>query len=182
MRKKLTVLAALLTLPAAAVAASETFAAPAKVALMMLGGTRVPCQNLPPNTPISRAACATVSLDAPGFKSQWSMVGELPFTNLFIVSDWTADAGRAGSFWRAYSLDGKPLVVSYQPMSIGGRVALIYSAQRQAAPVLPGRVAPALKFQSCEAALAAGYRAMRRGEPGYSQKLDPDKDGIACDK
>ena len=37
-------------------------------------------------------------------------------------------------------------------------------------------------FSSCKQARAAGYSHMRRGEPGYSPRLDGDGDGIACDK
>lgn len=39
----------------------------------------------------------------------------------------------------------------------------------------------AVTFSSCAAAKAAGYSDMRQGEPGYSSRLDGDKDGIACD-
>jgi hypothetical protein len=38
------------------------------------------------------------------------------------------------------------------------------------------------KFSSCEDAVAAGAAPMYKGDPGYSPKLDRDKDGIACDK
>ena len=36
-------------------------------------------------------------------------------------------------------------------------------------------------FSSCKQARAAGYSRMRRGDPGYSAKLDRDGDGIACE-
>ena len=39
--------------------------------------------------------------------------------------------------------------------------------------------APALAFQTCADARAAGYRNMHRGAPGYSDHLDGDGDGIA---
>ncbi len=39
-----------------------------------------------------------------------------------------------------------------------------------------------LSFRSCKQARAAGYSHMRKGQPGYSRKLDRDGDGIACDK
>ena len=38
-----------------------------------------------------------------------------------------------------------------------------------------------VSFSSCAAARAAGYSSMRTGEPGYSLKLDRDKDGVACE-
>jgi len=41
--------------------------------------------------------------------------------------------------------------------------------------------APALTFQTCDDARAAGYRNMHRGAPGYSEHLDRDGDGIACE-
>ena len=41
--------------------------------------------------------------------------------------------------------------------------------------------APALAFQTCADARAAGYRIMHRGAPGYSDHLDGDGDGIACE-
>ena len=41
--------------------------------------------------------------------------------------------------------------------------------------------APALAFQTCADARAAGYRNMHSGAPGYSDHLDRDGDGIACE-
>ena len=41
--------------------------------------------------------------------------------------------------------------------------------------------APALAFQTCADARAAGYRNMHRSAPGYSEHLDRDGDGIACE-
>ncbi|MFE2477504.1 excalibur calcium-binding domain-containing protein [Streptomyces sp. NPDC059389] len=37
-------------------------------------------------------------------------------------------------------------------------------------------------YKSCADAKAAGAAPMRRGQPGYREALDRDKDGIACDK
>ncbi|MEV0411827.1 excalibur calcium-binding domain-containing protein [Streptomyces sp. NPDC050448] len=37
-------------------------------------------------------------------------------------------------------------------------------------------------YKSCAEAKAAGAAPMRRGEPGYRDALDRDKDGTACDK
>lgn len=39
-----------------------------------------------------------------------------------------------------------------------------------------------LNFASCKEAKAAGYSNITRESPAYSEKLDRDKDGIACDK
>lgn len=39
-----------------------------------------------------------------------------------------------------------------------------------------------LRFSSCKDARSKGYSHIRRGQPGYSSRLDRDGDGIACDK
>jgi hypothetical protein len=36
-------------------------------------------------------------------------------------------------------------------------------------------------FKNCREARQAGAAPLRRGEPGYRNKLDRDGDGIACD-
>ncbi|WP_367891442.1 excalibur calcium-binding domain-containing protein [Asticcacaulis sp. ZE23SCel15] len=36
-------------------------------------------------------------------------------------------------------------------------------------------------YRNCSEARAAGAAPIRRGEPGYSGKLDRDGDGIACE-
>lgn len=41
--------------------------------------------------------------------------------------------------------------------------------------------APALAFQTCADARAVGYRNMHRGAPGYSEHLDSNGNGIACE-
>jgi hypothetical protein len=41
--------------------------------------------------------------------------------------------------------------------------------------------AQAIEFANCAAAYRAGYWNMKRGEPGYSAKLDRDHDGVACE-
>ncbi|GHG73706.1 HtaA domain-containing protein [Streptomyces griseocarneus] len=37
------------------------------------------------------------------------------------------------------------------------------------------------EFENCEAASAAGKTPLRKGEPGYTAKLDTDGDGVACE-
>ena len=55
------------------------------------------------------------------------------------------------------------------------------------APVVPADApppptpAPPQKLQNCDDARAAGYHNMHRGAPGYSEHLDRDGDGIACE-
>lgn len=53
--------------------------------------------------------------------------------------------------------------------ALGGAVA---SAQRGSGGV---------SYPNCAAARAAGAAPIRRGEPGYSTRLDRDGDGIACE-
>ena len=36
-------------------------------------------------------------------------------------------------------------------------------------------------YRNCKEARAAGVTPLRRGDPGYSKKLDRDRDGIACE-
>jgi hypothetical protein len=48
----------------------------------------------------------------------------------------------------------------------------------------PAAAQPAPKsasYANCAAAKAAGAAPLRRGEPGYSTKLDRDGDGVACE-
>lgn len=52
----------------------------------------------------------------------------------------------------------------------------------QAAPSASAPSPSGIRFRNCKEARAAGYSHMRRGEPGYSEGLDRDGDGIACDK
>ncbi|WP_241979951.1 DUF1524 domain-containing protein [Cryobacterium sp. TMT4-31] len=55
------------------------------------------------------------------------------------------------------------------------------------APVEPAPVAPApapapeVSYANCDAVRAAGAAPIYEGTPGYSTKLDRDKDGIGCD-
>ncbi|QXW65622.1 excalibur calcium-binding domain-containing protein [Streptobacillus moniliformis] len=36
-------------------------------------------------------------------------------------------------------------------------------------------------FKNCKEAKANGYSNIRKGEPGYSRRLDRDGDGVACE-
>lgn len=45
----------------------------------------------------------------------------------------------------------------------------------------PGQEATVV-FQNCAEARAAGKAPLHRGDPGYSEKLDKNGDGIACEK
>lgn len=38
-----------------------------------------------------------------------------------------------------------------------------------------------LYFKNCKEAKAKGYKNIKKEQPGYRDKLDRDKDGIACE-
>jgi hypothetical protein len=62
---------------------------------------------------------------------------------------------------------------------IAGAAGIVYLHR----PELHPSVAPQQmeSFSNCDAARAAGRAPLRRGEPGYSPRLDRDGDGIACE-
>lgn len=49
------------------------------------------------------------------------------------------------------------------------------------APAAPAPPPAAVSYANCAAVRAAGAAPIRRGQPGYSSKLDRDGDGIACE-
>lgn len=46
----------------------------------------------------------------------------------------------------------------------------------------PARSADGAYYPNCAAARAAGAAPIRRGDPGYSGRLDRDGDGVACER
>ena len=53
-----------------------------------------------------------------------------------------------------------------------------------AAPAAPAPAAPApatVYYANCAAARAAGAAPLRAGQPGYREKMDGDRDGVACE-
>ncbi|MGY2127447.1 fibronectin type III domain-containing protein [Blastococcus sp. SYSU DS0617] len=50
------------------------------------------------------------------------------------------------------------------------------------APKAAPRPAPATYYANCDAVRAAGAAPIRRGQPGYSTKLDRDGDGVGCER
>lgn len=48
-------------------------------------------------------------------------------------------------------------------------------------PVIGTEHSDSQAFRSCAAARAAGAAPLHRGEPGYSERLDGDHDGVACE-
>jgi hypothetical protein len=60
------------------------------------------------------------------------------------------------------------------------------SPQPRAAPQslyvpAPHRATSNVSYANCSAARAAGAAPVRRGDPGYSRKLDRDGDGVGCE-
>ncbi|MGW1738769.1 excalibur calcium-binding domain-containing protein [Nocardia sp. NPDC001965] len=50
------------------------------------------------------------------------------------------------------------------------------------APPTPPAPAPSrVSYPDCDAVRAAGAAPLYKGEPGYSTKLDRDRDGVACE-
>lgn len=47
--------------------------------------------------------------------------------------------------------------------------------------IMGGSSGGATSYASCAAARAAGAAPVRRGDPGYSYKLDRDRDGVGCE-
>ena len=50
-----------------------------------------------------------------------------------------------------------------------------------AAPAPAQPATPAVYYPNCDAAKAAGAAPLHIGDPGYSTKLDRDRDGVACE-
>lgn len=63
------------------------------------------------------------------------------------------------------------------PKAPAGEVGSVVDTT-QAPPPAP---APAAPYRSCEQARDAGATPLRRGDPGYSTRLDTDRDGTACE-
>ncbi|MDP9886037.1 pyruvate/2-oxoglutarate dehydrogenase complex dihydrolipoamide acyltransferase (E2) component [Sinomonas atrocyanea] len=54
-------------------------------------------------------------------------------------------------------------------------------AQPAPAPVAPAPAPAGVYYANCAAARAAGAAPLYAGQPGYSTKLDRDRDGVACE-
>ncbi len=50
----------------------------------------------------------------------------------------------------------------------------------RAQPAAPAAQVAEVDYANCDAVRAAGKAPLRRGDPGYSAKLDRDGDGVAC--
>ena len=76
---------------------------------------------------------------------------------------------RARSSWIGGALVGAVLCVVATTVVLAGTAG--------ASPAIAQQL-----FRNCDEARAAGFSAMRAGEPGYSADLDADGDGVACDE
>ena len=83
---------------------------------------------------------------------------------------------------------GRELCIEAQADIVEAAVANLFMGSEQPAepariaePATPSAPASGSSFPNCKSARAAGYSRMRRGEPGYSAKLDRDDDGVACE-
>jgi serine/threonine protein kinase, bacterial len=57
----------------------------------------------------------------------------------------------------------------------------IYAIALSASALAGAPIADAAPFSNCAAAEAAGAAPLYAGQPGYSTKLDRDRDGVACE-
>jgi len=64
--------------------------------------------------------------------------------------------------------------------AIGVREARVAAAEDAAN--LPSPQGPALSYENCDAARAAGAAPVHIGEPGYGKHLDADGDGVGCER
>src|SRR5687768_345319 len=55
------------------------------------------------------------------------------------------------------------------------------SSRSKPAGLMGGAAGKSAFYASCSAARAAGAAPVRRGDPGYSAKLDRDGDGVGCE-
>ncbi|WP_417508030.1 GmrSD restriction endonuclease domain-containing protein [Microbacterium sp.] len=70
-----------------------------------------------------------------------------------------------------------PLPVEPAPVAPAEPVPFVAPAEPAPAPA----PAPDVYYENCDAVRAAGAAPIYAGDPGYSYKLDRDKDGVACE-
>ncbi|MFD3551663.1 excalibur calcium-binding domain-containing protein [Streptomyces goshikiensis] len=101
---------------------------------------------------------------------------------LSLVAPGTDCPERAGAARQA----SKAPAPAASPTPAPARTAVPVSTPVPPKPKKPQTPPPAndepVFFKNCDAAKAAGKAPIRRGQPGYRDALDRDKDGIACDK
>jgi hypothetical protein len=72
-------------------------------------------------------------------------------------------------------------VASVEAAQAARAAAPVPAAPKQAAPAAPSAPTRTGGFANCTEARAAGAAPVRRGDAGYSSKLDRDGDGIGCE-
>ncbi|WP_309119196.1 excalibur calcium-binding domain-containing protein [Paenibacillus sp.] len=90
---------------------------------------------------------------------------------------------RGAGAWVGHRLEAYPdgtrvrFVVSKPALTFGE-----YTAEQEALRSKEAESSsPAVSYANCAAVSAAGKAPLFKGEPGYSAKLDRDRDGIACE-
>ena len=76
----------------------------------------------------------------------------------------------------------EPAVQKEEPAPVEEPAQEPAQAPRQSGPNPDSEGAAGAYYANCTEAKAAGAAPLYRGEPGYREKLDRDKDGIACEK
>ena len=76
----------------------------------------------------------------------------------------------------------EPAVQKEEPAPVEEPAQEPAQAPRQSGQNPDSEGAAGAYYANCTEAKAAGAAPLYRGEPGYREKLDRDKDGIACEK
>lgn len=181
------VVGSLLSAPAAASAAGGEFTVSVTTTLPAApgGATTVP------NVVGKDGKAATKALKSADLKWKWSKT-------VLIASNWTVTktSPKAGATIKAggtVKLTVKkrsavkptptPTPSATESPAAPAPAAPAAPAPAAPAPAAPAPVAPApdVFYQNCDAVRAAGKAPLYAGQPGYSTKLDRDRDGVACE-
>ncbi|MEU9031803.1 excalibur calcium-binding domain-containing protein [Streptomyces sp. NPDC048383] len=144
----------------------------------------------------ARAAYANVTL--PADRSQWDVCFQTPAAGaevtagsaaeLSIVAPGTPCPDKAGATLRPSKAPTtaapKPTPTPTKPKATSGTGGTTGGSGTGATTggTTGGSGGGSTYYKNCDAAKAAGAAPIRRGQPGYRDALDRDKDGIACDK
>jgi hypothetical protein len=108
-----------------------------------------------------------------------SLMAGSAFADTYYLTD---DFGIQGKFRRCKYSNGKVygLPVS-EPACYDSIESGAASAPKNSVPAPDDGSSGGRTFRNCAEARAAGAAPVRRGDPGYSKKLDRDGDGIGCE-
>lgn len=126
--------------------------------------------------PVVRSKHKTLVLMAVAVAALFSVTTAACAETFFLTDDF----GVQGKFRRCKYSNGKVYGLPatepacYDSIESGSKPA----PQSNSTPLPAAGFAP---FRNCAAARAAGAAPVRRGDPGYSPKLDRDGDGIGCE-